>query len=46
MPVQFVFNTFWLNFTNAVLGIATLVLVVAVARGIFLELRLRHRRRL
>ncbi len=46
MPVEFVSNTFWLNFTNAVLGIATLVLVGAVARAILLELRLRHRRRL
>ncbi|MEJ2079311.1 MAG: hypothetical protein P8020_15155 [Acidobacteriota bacterium] len=44
MPAQFVFDTFWLNFTNAALGISTLVLVVVVARAILLELRLRHRR--
>ena len=43
MLARFVFETFWLNVTNGVLGIATLILVAAVARAVFQELRHRWR---
>ncbi len=39
-------NTFWLNMTNIVLGLVTLICCVAVGRGVYQDLRARLRKRL
>lgn len=38
-------NTVWLNVTNLVLGLVTLICCVAVGRGVYLDVRERLRKR-
>ncbi len=38
-------NTFWLNVTNIVLGLVTLICCVAVGRGVYQDIRARLRKR-
>ena len=38
-------NTIWLNVTNFVLGLVTLICCVAVGRGVYLDVRERLRKR-
>ena len=38
-------NTFWLNVTNIVLGLVTLICCVAVGRGVYQDVRARLRKR-
>ncbi|MGA9405633.1 MAG: hypothetical protein WBW71_00745 [Bacteroidota bacterium] len=38
-------NTIWLNVTNIVLGLVTLICCVAVGRGVFQDVRARIRKR-
>lgn len=38
-------NTFWLNVTNIILGLVTVICCAAVGRGVYQDLRARFRRR-
>jgi hypothetical protein len=38
-------NTFWLNVTNVILGLVTLICCVVVGRGVYQDIRARLRKR-